>query len=120
MKILNKIEFLALPEGVLYSEYSPCCFRDIFIKGDTWGNDYLYIDLVGNVKADSSEDEIEILDNELINGGHVNLDFETFSRDGSFDDDQLYAVYEKKDISELINKLFEIDKTYPLIINQKE
>jgi len=35
----------------------------------------------------------------------VEVDFENTSRDGMFEDEQLYAVYEKEDVEKLIARL---------------
>jgi len=41
-------------------------------------------------------------------GIDVSLDFDFYGRDGSFDDEQMYAVYTKKDVEDTIKALQEI------------
>ena len=38
-------------------------------------------------------------------GGSVSMDFNNTSREGLFDEKQLYAVYGKEDVKKLIRKL---------------
>ena len=105
MRIINKQEFLVLPEGILYSEYEPCAFYGLKVKGETWESDYLEIDLIGNIAANDSVDYIDRLDYALENRTSLELDFDSDSRNGLFEDNTLYAVYEQKDLNELISSL---------------
>jgi hypothetical protein len=44
MKLYNRQEFLALPAGVVFAKYEPCCFGAFQIKGDStsYSNDFNY------------------------------------------------------------------------------
>lgn len=106
MKIIKLEEFLKLPEGVIYSKYEPCIFGDIHIKGESWNPDFLCCSLVGNIASDS-EDEFDKMCELAESGEDVNLCFKTYYRDGIFNEDQLFAVYNKKDIQCLIDILKE-------------
>jgi len=108
MRIVNRKEFLELPEGTLYSEYEPCCFDGLFIKGkslkDT--NDYIEMSLIGNVVSSDTGDYAEKLENARIDHISIDLDFdEDYGRNGMFAKEQLYAIYEKKDVEKFINLL---------------
>lgn len=111
MKIVNKKEFYKLPEGTLYSEYDPCIFHSLFIKEATLYNsdrdpiDYVEMDLIGNLDVQNSDEYIDTLDISEKTGNSFKLDFENYGRNGMYQDDQLYAVYEKEDIEGLINVL---------------
>jgi hypothetical protein len=114
MKLLAKTEFLKLPSGTLFSDYAPSFFEGLKIKGDTLfmnlnknAFDFYYQDLVGNVDCESTEDFIEILDKAEKTGFSFELDFNLEEREGTYNDSDLYAVYEKKDIDNLINALKE-------------
>lgn len=106
MKIINREEFLKLHSGTLFSEYEPCSFYGLLIKYDSCGyNDYYENSLVGNVDSQSSEDlfnKLEVAEKEKTS---LKLDFDICGRNGMYDDNQLYAVYEKDDIEGLINVL---------------
>jgi len=96
-----------MPAGTLYSEYEPCFFRGLYIKADNPGNyenDWLYDDLIGAVKCSSTDDFLDKCE-QMEQGASVEADFENTGRDGMFDDEQLYGIYEKDDVKKLIERL---------------
>jgi len=105
VKILNRQQFLALTDDVLFSKYKPCYFENIEIKHQSLeSNDYIYQNIVDAIDCNSSDEfsyKLELAEN----GASIDLDFNCAGRDGCFDDDQLFAVWEKKDVQMLINKL---------------
>jgi hypothetical protein len=105
MKILNRKQFLALPGQVLFSKYEPYVFESFAIKGETWGNDFLVQYIVDSVAANSTEKFAEILDDAQETGDSIAMDFDCLDRDGCFDKDQLFAVWEEKDVRQLIDRL---------------
>jgi hypothetical protein len=117
MKFITKEEFYKLPEGVLYSKWQPQIFDELYIKGSTLYDgatpiDFIDFDLIGNVENKGSDDLFELLYNAEQDLGKplqekisLPMDFETGGRDGLFDDDQLFAVYERKDIEGFISAL---------------
>ncbi len=103
MRIVNKTEFLKLPEGTLYSEYEPQIFKGLFIKLESINDsDFMYRDLIGNVKCSSSNERCEIMDNAELYGNDFDLCFESTSRNGMFSSGELYSVYSENDKNELI------------------
>ena len=111
MKIVNRTEFLQLPKGTLYSRYKPCYIEDLQIKGDTWTNDWLYQDLIGNLACNDSNEYHDYLQEAENTDCSLGLDFNCLERDGLYDEEQMFAVYEKEDIQGLINALKEHNKT---------
>ncbi len=106
MRILNLTEFRALPEGVVFMKYKPCFFGSLQEKGETWEGDFLSAEITEQVKSGGTEELDLILDEaEKDSSYSITLDFESGGRDGLFDDEQLFAVYEQKDIDGLINTL---------------
>lgn len=110
MRIVNKQEFYKLPNGTLYSEYRPCYFSGLQIKNETIFDgdrpvDFFYEDLIGNVDADSSGDFFDILEKCEKDKSEFNLDFDCGSRDGLYEEDALYAVYNTDEIIALSNKI---------------
>jgi len=105
MRIVDRKTFLALPEGTVFSKYEPCVFESLCIKGETWGNDFLvqYIDSALDVQ--NCGEFSEKLEASKENGSSVSMDFDCMSRDGCFDDDQLFAVWERSDVEALITRL---------------
>lgn len=105
MKIINKEQFLKLPEGILFNEFKPLYFNYLNVKGETWDKDYIEMDLIGNIEADSSTEWADKVEDALESGQSLKLDFDSWGRNGMFDKDQLYAVYEQEDIDALIQFL---------------
>lgn len=105
MRIVNRKEFLSMPSGTVYSHYMPQVSEGLMIKGDTWTNDWLYQDLLFNVEGESSDEASDKLTDAEENGTSFKLDLNCGSRDGMFDENQLFMVYEKSDIERLIEAL---------------
>jgi hypothetical protein len=105
MRIVDKKTFLALPENTLYSDYVPCAFDDLQIRGKAWDSDFFCIPLAYSVDAFDTGELFDKLEDSRKNGTSVKMDLETYQRDGRLDDDQLYAVWEKSDIEQLIERL---------------
>ena len=98
-----------MPRGTVYSYYEPHVFRELEIKADDSGNyenDWLFDSLVGAVKSDSSENFSQTCES-METGKSAEVDFNYTGRDGLFEDEQLYAVYEKEDVEKLIVRLKE-------------
>lgn len=106
MRIVSRAELLKLPPGTVYSEYEPCYFRDLSVKVDTWENDWLYDSLFVPLDTTSDSDYLAKCD-VAERGEDVPLDFHSTSRDGTFDDKQLYAVFSPEDVEKLIARLQE-------------
>lgn len=107
MKIVNRKTFLQMPENTVFSEYEPCVFHGLFVKtvSPDMINDYFEMELIGNPKCGSSNEFVNTLVNAEKTGDSFELDFDVDGRNGSFKDDQLYAIYEKQDIEQLISTL---------------
>ena len=108
MKIVNRKTFLELPINTMYSHYSPCVIDDLMIKYDSFGNDWRYQNLIGNVKCNSSDEYFDNLIKAEEYGSSFDLDFYFSDRDGMFKENQLFVIYEKKDIKQFINRLIEL------------
>lgn len=96
-----------MPSGTLFYYYEPSVFTDLSIKYDTLyddniPNDFIRQSLNGNIKSKGSDDMDYILDDSLENGTRFELDFDLAGRDAMYDEDQLFAVYEKNDLVDLI------------------
>jgi len=108
MKIVDLMTFLTMPAGTLFSKYQPCVFDNFCIKGDNIGEmDFGYQDLVGAVDGKYEGEVAFLLEDSQYNGTSVPLDFDCGSRDGCFDEKQLFAVWELKDLEQLIARLLE-------------
>lgn len=102
-----------MPSNTLFSNFEPNMFGSLSIKGKTSGEDFYRINLDSLLKSNSSDEFYDILNRATITGENIELDFEEnieldceyYRRDGIFEDSQLYAVWDRKDIEGLIEKL---------------
>lgn len=105
MRIVNREEFLAMPAGTVFAKYKPCIFDDLEIKGGSLTNDFYAQELSVPIKAASDHEFSDILYRAEADGCEVELDFYNEYRDGLYDKDQLFAVYSKEDVQQLIKRL---------------
>lgn len=101
MRIVSRNEFLSCPHGTMFSKYRDVVFDSLCIKGDSTGNDFWYVSLAESVDC---EDIVEVMIDRK-SGQVFRFDFECYSRDGLFDSDQLFAVWDSEDVLNLINIL---------------
>ena len=97
---------MKMPSGTVFSYYEPCIFTQLMIKADDggWGNDFLIDNLIGAVENESSGDFSEKC-GRMERGESLPVDFDFTGREGLFDDDQLFAIYEEEDKKKLIKRL---------------
>lgn len=107
MKIVDLTTFRAMPAGTLFSKYAPCYFEALTIKGDTWEYDFLTQQIADAITNTGSDNFCEQLDDAQATGGSLTMDFDCLGRDGCFDKDQLFAVWERPDVEALISRLQE-------------
>lgn len=107
MKIYRRKEFLTLPEGVLFCKGKPWYWETPCIKGDTLTNttvgDFSERQLCW-VDANDSGEAFNRLDLMLETGASFPME-EAYGRDGCFDEEDLFLVFEKADIAELVRLL---------------
>ena len=108
MKIVSRKEFMKLPLGTVFSYYEPCVFHDLNVKAsdlkEGWEVDFLYDEIIGAIDSHSSEDRSDKCE-AMERGESVPMDFESTGREGLFDEERLYAIYEKEDVEKLIDRL---------------
>lgn len=106
MKIVDRKTFLALPAETLFSKYEPCVFGPLEIKGDTISQiDFFSQQIADSVRCHDSGEFNKILFDAEKNGTSFAMDFNLEGRDGLFDDNQLFAVWEPSDIALLHKRL---------------
>ncbi|NMZ78420.1 hypothetical protein [Pseudomonas mandelii] len=106
MKIVNLDQFLAMPSGTVFAKYKPASFEEVLIKDvcNLESRDFMYQSLI-EMDSTGTEDEENILDDALRNGSSFDLDLDCPGRDGMFEEGQLFAVYERQDVEQLIARL---------------
>lgn len=111
MRIINKQQFYKMPEGTIFSECSPCILDGLMVKGDTYYDrgipiDYLECNLIDCIDCNHSGEYADILEKAITdNDFSFSFNYNNFGRNGMYDEDQQYMVYEKKDLEKLINFL---------------
>lgn len=107
MKIVDRKAFLALPENTLFSKYEPCSFEELTIKGESWlhCDDFLTQGVVDAIECSGPHEWADKLFDSQENGTSMKMDFDCQGRDGCFDADQLFAVWELQDVEALIARL---------------
>ncbi len=103
MRIVDRNEFLRQPEGVLYCKYKSLgIFDNLCVKHDTMtdfeGNpsDFRYQNGM-EILADGTGEYIDVMFS-AEKGEPFELDLNCGSRDGMFDKDQMFVVFEKADL----------------------
>jgi len=110
MKIVDRKTFLAMPAGTVFMKYEPCIFGDIEMKGNTLpsGPDFWRSSLTDALELWGDGDSpFGRLDEAVASGASLSMDYDSMGRDGLYDEDQLFAVLEKRDVEQLIEKLKE-------------
>jgi len=110
MRIVDRQTFLAMPAGTVFSKYEPCVFGNLEIKGESTTRaqgefvDFWSQDLAGALKAESSDAYLDACDAAEA-GQSIAIDLDCQSRDGLYEQGQLFAVWEQEDIQALIQRL---------------
>lgn len=114
MKIVNFQEFMKLPAGTVFCEASNenvFNFDQLSVKYDNCGErDFVYKNLF-DIEAEGSDDlgekmfkaEAEV--NATGVSEEIELDFDCTARDGLFDNNRFFAVFNKEDVAGLIASL---------------
>jgi len=112
MRIVNHHAFLLLEPGTLFSKVTPNVFDPLQIKGETlWHEgtpiDFSCQDIADALDCSGSEEFNSLIEDSLKEGRSIPLNFECEGRDGCYDEDQLFAVWEGSDVEALIERLQE-------------
>lgn len=104
MRIVNRQEFLQLPEGTVYAKYAPIYTEELCIKNGNVGNndwDSQSLDTISLVDNCGSEELYDIMDKAL-DGSPFKMDTNATCMDGLYNKDQLFIVYTKEEVGKLI------------------
>lgn len=115
MKIINREKFIEITYEVLYSKYTKHVFGGLNIKCETIGNDFVTQQLADSVKCNNENEFSCILDVAESTGQSFSMDFDFAGRDGTFDKNQLFVVWEREDVLELISRLEKLVVEHPEI-----
>ena len=105
MKIVDKQTFLKLPDQIIYSEFEGYNLKGLYVKLESRGtNDWYYQDLIDEplTPDDTGTDHfgfvIDMFDAHQTTGTSFDLDYECRRRDGLYDHDLSFSVYQQKDL----------------------
>lgn len=93
MKLVDRKTFLELPLNTVFAKWEPYTMGEISIKGETVADVDFYV-------QDLTQLEDTFSDN-------PQLDLYCSTRDGFFDEDQIFAVFDDTDVENLIARLTE-------------
>ena len=112
MKIVDRKTFLSLPSGTIYARFRPDIFTGLEIKRETLYSpedatalDWFYTSLLDNVAGEKPEAVDDAIDAARMKGASVPLDFDTLERDGGYDEEEMFGIYELDDILDLIGAI---------------
>lgn len=109
MKLINREAFLKMPAGTIFCKGQPWHFDGPKVKGDSLPNDYFFMSLDW-IESDGINDG-QLFNDMLANGTSQPMN-ECEARDGCFDNDDLFLVYEQSDLVELKNIIDEAMNKY--------
>jgi hypothetical protein len=104
MRIYNRAAFLLLPAGTMYCQGKPWMFDGICIKGDNIDhdgvpNDWTYLSPEW-IESEGDSDQWMKLQ-EMVDVGASYPMATSYGRDGRFDNDDLFLVFEPDDLAKL-------------------
>lgn len=119
MKIVNRLEFMKLPSGTLYKKFTtPFAFEDLAVKFDSLSfhedgtGDFVRMGLA-EVEWDETSQMFDRLDEMMEQGASYPLDLDCAGRDGCFEPDAMFLVFEREDVIKLRDFLTELLATSP-------
>lgn len=119
MKIYRRDEFLKLPAGTIFAKGKPQYFEGLSVKGDSLPDDFTCRQLVWFENHGDTDDEFDqgYRFDAMVEGNASFPMGQSYGRDGCFDDEDLFLVYERDDLQELRGI---IDKALALPSPQQE
>ena len=107
MYIVNKKQFLLLPEETIYTEYTPDMWSGLFIKSSSREDDsFEYTDQIVQLDIDDSygclEKRLAMVEDSSIK---CELHFDRYDIEDCYEEDKYFMIWEKEDVEGLINRL---------------
>jgi len=100
MRVVDRKTFLTLPEGTAYQKGKPWVWNGLcFKQGNTPHNDWIYT-AIDDVESHDSGEAVDRLEEMLETGKSYPIEDAT-SRDGFYNDDDLFLIYEAGDLIHL-------------------
>lgn len=103
MRVVDRKTFLKLPAGTIYCKGEPWVFGSICIKDDSLENDWIYLDPSWPSANDPGE-ACGLMQASLDTGSSFPGE-DAFGRDGCFNDDAVFLIYEPADLLALRSRV---------------
>lgn len=100
MKILTRGNFMKMPEGTIFAKGNPWYFDDLSIKAQSIDEDFVCMSLV-DIGADDSGEWFSRLNEMLETGASYPFVNDNYGRDGCFDEEEIFLVFERDDLMKL-------------------
>jgi hypothetical protein len=110
MKLLNREEFLKLKD-VLFCKYEPYNFDSLLIKGETGPfGDFYYKKLftLKELEEDDASQSYILAHQSFEESKEGPIDLDSWYRDGLYDKDQLFVVFDKTEVINISNQLLSL------------
>lgn len=106
MRIVDRKTFLGMPPGTIYCKGGRWSFGGLTIKGDSasYSNDWTYLE-PGEIDAEDSGELLDRWEEMLSTGKSYPMDEEAWRRDGLYEDDAIFLIFELSDIVKVRNFL---------------
>lgn len=113
MRIVDRATFLALPAGTIFAKFGDdkgteghFYFSEIRIKSSRRGEtDWYDVGFTDGYTTASDSGQWADETQRMVEGAELEIDFDTVTADGLFDDGQLFAVLSDADVGRLIARL---------------
>jgi hypothetical protein len=107
MKMMKLDDFLKMPNGTVFQKYESHQFGQIQILGERVGTrDFLSNEsLEMPIGGEGLDEELGAIETMIATGSSHPVQFDDYARDGYLKEDQIYAVWEKDDLTGLIAML---------------
>lgn len=103
MRVVDRKTFLALPAGTIYCKGVRYLFDGTRIKGESLTNDWFYLDMAW--PSASSFDEATTAIYQSLRSGNSFPCQDLLERDGLFDDDAVFLIFERDDLLALRSRI---------------
>jgi hypothetical protein len=103
MRVVDRKAFLVMPAGTVYAKGIKWSFEGLRIKHECQENDWHYVE-PADIAAFDSNERFGLLEDMLSNGTSVPME-ELAMRDGCFNEEEIFLVFEPEDVRRLIEML---------------
>jgi hypothetical protein len=115
MKVVGRATFLRLPQGTVFVKLNACDVSELMLKRGSYPNDFVYRSIV-EIESESSNIFCDMLIDACENHTRdtIPLDWDRdIHRDGLFEEDQMFGVLDKEELTNVITMLTEArDQTF--------